>query len=167
MRDVSERMKFERELQETQKMESLGLLAGGIAHDFNNLVTGILGNACLALSDMAPDQPMRLRLREIGCPIVPQDVPDAPQEYPDVSLAIDFDTDHGYKKPPAWRLWQLQRLHRRVCRLPVRSADPVRFCGGFKVLITGPDGLVRSVLFSLDEEPGVITAHVRAALEDL
>jgi signal transduction histidine kinase/CheY-like chemotaxis protein len=65
MRDVSERMKFERELQATQKLESLGLLAGGIAHDFNNLLTGILGNASLALSDIAPDQPMRLRLREI------------------------------------------------------------------------------------------------------
>ncbi len=43
-------------------------------------------------------------------PLVPQDVPDAPQEYPDVSLAIDFDTDHGYKKPPAWHAWQLQKL---------------------------------------------------------
>ena len=43
-------------------------------------------------------------------PLVPQDAPDAPREYTDVSLAIDFDTDHGYKKPPAWHLWQLQRL---------------------------------------------------------
>ena len=43
-------------------------------------------------------------------PLVPQDVPDAPKEYSDVSLALDFDTDHGYKKPPAWHLWQLQKL---------------------------------------------------------
>ena len=43
-------------------------------------------------------------------PLEPQDVPDPPEEYPDVSLAIDFDTDHGYKKPPAWHLWQLQKL---------------------------------------------------------
>ena len=43
-------------------------------------------------------------------PLVPQDVPDAPQEYSNVSLAIDFDTDHGYKKPAAWHLWQLQKL---------------------------------------------------------
>ena len=43
-------------------------------------------------------------------PLVPQDVPDAPEEYQDVSLAIDFDTDHGYKKPPAWHLWHLQKL---------------------------------------------------------
>jgi len=37
-------------------------------------------------------------------PLVPQDVPDPPQVYDDVSLAIDFDTDHGYKKPPAWHI---------------------------------------------------------------
>lgn len=43
-------------------------------------------------------------------PLEPQDVPDPPTVYPDVSLAIDFDTDHGYKKPPAWHLWQLKRL---------------------------------------------------------
>ena len=40
----------------------------------------------------------------------PQDVPDAPVVLSDVSLAIDFDTDHGYKKPPAWHLWHLQKL---------------------------------------------------------
>ena len=42
-------------------------------------------------------------------PVVPQDVPDPVKTYEDVSLAIDFDTDHGYKKPPAWHLWHLQK----------------------------------------------------------
>jgi len=44
----AEKTQFEQKLQETQKLESLGILAGGIAHDFNNLLTGILGNASLA-----------------------------------------------------------------------------------------------------------------------
>lgn len=44
------------------------------------------------------------------------------------------------------------------------SADPLR--GGFRVLVTGPHGLERAVSFALDAEPGTITAHVRAALEE-
>ncbi len=47
-----ELLAVERRLQETQKLESLGVLAGGIAHDFNNLLTGILGNASLVRLDL-------------------------------------------------------------------------------------------------------------------
>ena len=38
--------------------------------------------------------------------------------------------------------------------------------GGFKVLITGPHGLEGSVHFVVDENPAVITAHIRAALDN-
>jgi PAS domain S-box-containing protein len=49
-----ERAALDRKLQQTQKLESLGVLAGGIAHDFNNLLTGILGNANLARLESPP-----------------------------------------------------------------------------------------------------------------
>jgi two-component system, cell cycle sensor histidine kinase and response regulator CckA len=56
---------METQVQQAQKLESLGVLAGGIAHDFNNLLMAILGNADLALSELPAEAPGRRELREI------------------------------------------------------------------------------------------------------
>jgi len=52
-------------LRQTQKAESLGLLASGLAHDFNNLLTAILGNASLSLLETPADSLIRPYLQEI------------------------------------------------------------------------------------------------------
>ncbi len=59
IRVEAEQRKITEQLQHTQKLESLGILAGGIAHDFNNLLVGILGNASMALTEMSDQSPQR------------------------------------------------------------------------------------------------------------
>ncbi|MFO7562881.1 MAG: ATP-binding protein [Enhygromyxa sp.] len=62
---VDRRRAAERRLLESQRIESLGLLAGGVAHDFNNLLVGVLGNADLALASLPAEAPARPRVQDI------------------------------------------------------------------------------------------------------
>ncbi len=59
IQDVTEQLRLQTKLQQTQKLESLGLLAGGIAHDFNNLLTAILGQSSMVAQDLPDDSPAR------------------------------------------------------------------------------------------------------------
>jgi signal transduction histidine kinase/ActR/RegA family two-component response regulator len=47
-----EHAKLSEQLTQSQKMESIGLLAGGLAHDFNNMLAVILGNAQLVRDEL-------------------------------------------------------------------------------------------------------------------
>ncbi|MGC9951969.1 MAG: PAS domain S-box protein [Bryobacteraceae bacterium] len=64
-RDVTERKRLEDQFRQTQKLESIGVLAGGVAHDFNNLLTGVLGNATLAADLLGPDHAGRSHVDEV------------------------------------------------------------------------------------------------------
>jgi signal transduction histidine kinase len=58
LRDMTDRDRIEERLRQSEKLESIGLLAGGIAHDFNNLLTGVFG--FIQLARMNADQADRV-----------------------------------------------------------------------------------------------------------
>lgn len=53
VRDFTERRRLDEAVKQTQKLESVGVLAAGVAHDFNNVLTAILGNVSLVRRRLA------------------------------------------------------------------------------------------------------------------
>lgn len=72
LQDITEIILYEEEqtrlreqMQHTQKLESLGVLAGGIAHDFNNLLMAIMGNVDLAMDKLTPNTEVFEYLKDV------------------------------------------------------------------------------------------------------
>ena len=58
-RDVTERQALERQIRDTERLQSVGRLAAGIAHQFNNLLTAVIGYGELAVAKLPPDHEVR------------------------------------------------------------------------------------------------------------
>ena len=64
-RDITERKKIDKQLQQSHKMEAIGTLAGGIAHDFNNILASILGYSEIARDQLPADDQIRKDLDQV------------------------------------------------------------------------------------------------------
>ncbi|MEQ8188969.1 MAG: response regulator [Candidatus Eremiobacterota bacterium] len=65
IRDITEKVKLQNQLLQSQKMEALGTLAGGIAHDFNNILGSIFINTELVMDDAVENNKIQKNLEEI------------------------------------------------------------------------------------------------------
>jgi PAS domain S-box-containing protein len=64
-RDVTNELRLETQLQQAQKMESIGRLAGGVAHDFNNMLQVITSYVEMAIRKAGPDEQLGQYLQQI------------------------------------------------------------------------------------------------------
>lgn len=161
VRSETERRRIEGQAVQTQKFESVGLIAGGIAHEFNNLFTTVIGNAELA-EQMLPAS------SEIA-PML-QDVRKSAQRAAELTQQLLNYSGRNTHERGLVDLSEVVRSVRNLlgvavpkrCRFEIDLAENLP-------LVEGDDGRLRQLLMSLvsnageaaDETNGTVTLQTR------
>ena len=191
LREQERQRLYERQLLESQNLESLGVLAGGVAHDFNNLLTAILGNASMARMNLPAEHPVAgelalieaasLRAAEL-CQqmlayagrgrfvVAPTDVNELAQEMTKLLAAaiqkhVALRFELAPELPPVDA--DATQLRQVVMNLITNAAEAIDRRGGTVVVATrretGDDGAIHVVLEVTDDGCGMEDA-VRARI---
>ena len=115
-RDLTERLRLEEQLRQSQKMDAIGNLAGGVAHDFNNILTIITSYAELALDSAPHDSPLESKLQEIL---------QAARRAADLTRQL---LGFGRKQPQALRVADLNEVVEKIAKtLPRLIGEDIEF----------------------------------------
>ncbi len=163
LEDVSEMR-----LQQTQRLESLGILAGGIAHDFNNILAAILGGSELALGELPEDSAAREEVEGVmhaadrGAELVNKLLVyagKAPSERKPIDLSR---TVEEVRQLLATVLSRLARFEMRLDpALPLVDGDPVQIQQLVMNLITNAAEAIDDGEGSVEVETGVCVVSER------
>ncbi|MFW6097263.1 MAG: hybrid sensor histidine kinase/response regulator, partial [Chloroflexota bacterium] len=139
--DITEQRRSEEALRLAQKMESLGVLAGGVAHDFNNLLVAMLGQASLALRQLAPGDPTREHLQKVvGAAQQASDLTQQMLAYSGRGHFAIQSMDLNALIEDQAELWQAAVSHRVPLQLALAPSLP---------LIDGDAGQLRQMILNL------------------
>ena len=150
--DITERRRAEadrealnRQLLDTQKWESLGVLAGGVAHDFNNILTVVLGSAGLARKGLPPFSPANSYLEQIE---------QASRRAADLCRQLLAYAGRGQIATGKTDLNQLIQNSTALLGIPASKAVTIRFelTDGIPTIATADPAQVRQVLVRFGDE---------------
>lgn len=186
--DLTERMRLEGQLRESQKMEAVGTLAGGIAHDFNNILAAIIGFTEMALDQCDDTDPKKRKLAQVlkagirGRELVkqiltfsrrseqqPRPVRVAPlvaeaTRLLKASLPHNVEIDQRIEKHGNIILADPTQIHQVLMNLCSNAIDAMRDSGGLLTIVVGEQNFVAG---DATPHPGIEPgSHVRLSVSD-